>query len=136
MTVECAQCGRSFVAKRVNARFCSSSCRSRFHRNAKSSSQLREHVADKDDDLVKAVRRELEAAKALDTVAGQLALLLAAQVKHEPGARLPALVRELGRVIDEAKRAGPVIPDEVTRARRKRDEARRAAGIPPTRGPL
>lgn len=90
--------------------------------------------------LVETVRRDLEASNALDTFNGQLALELARRVANPDEPSTSALSKELRAVmalaVGAAAPAGGQTPkaetppeDEVEKARRKREEARQAAGL-------
>lgn len=133
MTVTCACCGQPFEAKRRTARFCSATCRSRARRT--SSPPVRGQ-RDKgrakpgaDSALVVAVRRELEEAGQLATVEGQLALMLAAQSATVAASALATLSVELRRLMALALARGAQPEDDVTRARRAREEKRRQLGL-------
>ncbi|WP_158546620.1 hypothetical protein, partial [Haloferax sp. Atlit-4N] len=86
------------------------------------------------------MKRDLEAANAVDTFNGQLALELARRIANPDEAAPSALSKELRAVM--ALAVGPAVPasgqapkvetppeDEVEKARRKREEARQAAGL-------
>jgi len=51
--VECLVCGKEFEATRIDAAFCSSTCRSRFHRAAKMLDKRIERAERAIDDLIK-----------------------------------------------------------------------------------
>jgi hypothetical protein len=69
---------------------------------------------------VAVVRRELEEAGALDTVDGQLALLLAASVASTTGTGLVQISAELRAAMARAVPPPPAPEDDVQRARRRR----------------
>ena len=72
----CDVCGRPYEAKRVSSRFCSGTCRKRNLRAPRP--RLAEtSPAAEDYSLLAATRAELEAAGRLDSMLGQVALLLA-----------------------------------------------------------
>lgn len=143
MDRECASCGREFVAKRSTAQYCSVTCRSRAARARKAAGASVEADAEAgkpEHSLVRAVRKELDEAEALDTVAGQLALQLARRIADPECAGVSTLSKELRALLAEARGAAPdpepgpepapvEEEDEVTRARRQREEARQAAGL-------
>ena len=91
-------------------------------------------------ELVTALRQELETAQVLDTFEGQLALELARRLVT-PGENASALADKVRAAKanalgvkpggESAGAAGESEPedDEVTRARRQREEARQAAGL-------
>lgn len=87
---------------------------------------------------MKATRQELEEANALDTVEGQIAMQLARKLTN-PDNVSPGLAKELRATLVAVKGnpapgqpgadAEPVeVEDEVTQARRAREEARQATG--------
>lgn len=137
-------CEVDFEPKRSTARFHSATCRQRAGRERKAaeSAAAADSVAktgDAEHGLVRAVRQELLDAEALDTVAGQLALQMARRIADPEAAGISTLSKELRSLLAEAKGAAPAGPepdpepveeeDEVTKARRAREEARQAAGL-------
>ena len=123
MQALCSGCGVEFEARRTTARFCSSTCRSRARRRAAAPKP------DPGSPLVAAVRREVAAAGRLHTVDGQLALLVAAQLSGEGVTGATALSRELRQLVARvcsSRTSGP--GDELSRARRRREEKARRAG--------
>ena len=145
--VTCAapDCSVEFTPKRSTAKYHSATCRQRASRDRKAAKA--EQVVPVDPDtvdaehgLVRAVRMELEAAAALDTVAGQLALQLARRIANPEEGGLSALSKELRSLLAEAKGAAalpagaaveaePEEDDEVTRVRKAREaKAAAAAG--------
>ena len=91
--------------------------------------------------LVASVREELEAAGRMDTFSGQLALQLARRLANPDESGISSLSKEL-RTVMAAALDGVTPPsaegepaaaeddeDEVTRARRQREQARQAAGL-------
>lgn len=146
MQVTCESCGEAFEAKRKTARFCGSTCRTRARRAKAAEPEIEPAGTAEgkptaglkpEDPLVTAVRKELEAAKALDSVDGQIALHLAHQVKAATGSSASTLAKELRQVLDRIAPPAPPTPagpapvkpedDEVTRARRRREEIAAAA---------
>lgn len=146
--VTCAGCGTSFEAKSARAKWCGSTCRQRDARSRKAAAANVKDEAKTDTPaehgLVKAVRKELEIAKKVETFAGQLALQLARRLANPEEPALMALSKELRAVMAEALGKAPVKSDggadadgdstaeeddEVTRARRQREDARKAAGL-------
>lgn len=89
--------------------------------------------------LVDTVRRDLAAVNAVDTFNGQLALELARRVANPDEPSTSALSKELRAVMTLAVGAAATAgqqpkaeappEDEVEKARRKREEARQAAGL-------
>lgn len=150
MEVVCSHCGRAFEAKRSTAKYCSATCRQRARRDRKAAEESVEADADAgrvEHQLVRSVRQDLEAADAVDTFNGQLALQLARRLANPDESGISALSKELRTVMaaalaalagkspepepdgdDTAADEGDDVPDEVTAARRKRDAAREAAG--------
>lgn len=142
--VTCAapDCSNEFAPQRSTARYCSATCRQRAGRARKAAASEKVTTTDPDTGeaehgLVRAVRQELERAKSLDTVAGQLALQLARRIAMPEEAGLSALSKELRSLLEEAKagqQPNPADPaptpepenDEVAKAR-KAKEAKAAA---------
>jgi hypothetical protein len=146
-------CDVDFDAKTIRARFHSSTCRTRAARARRAAEVAAETVLEPETEpsdpdtgsaehgLVKAVRKELTDAEALDTVAGQLALQVARRIAAPDGSGISALSKELRSLVAEAKGGGaqpgpepeptPAEPDEdeVAKARRLRAEQRAAAGL-------
>lgn len=146
--VECAasECSARFTPRRKDQRYCSSTCRQRGARARRHAERAAEIDAAAEADaggaeheLVKATRREL-GESGLATVNGQLALQLARRMADPQVSGFSALSKELRSLLAEAKSGAPTSPDgdaaaagaepddEVTRARRAREEAREAAG--------
>lgn len=127
-------CSQSFEAKTSRARFCSSACRGRAHRQH-SPTPAEATVTIEESNLTRVVRRELEEIGQIDGVDGQLALVIAAQLSTDNVSGFAALSAELRALLARARTladAGPV-PDEdvVAVARRARDEKRAALGLDP-----
>lgn len=136
------ECVNDFEPKRSTARFCSTTCRSRAARARKAAAESTEADTEKgkaEHALVRAVRKELKGADALDTVAGQLALQVARRIADPDASGVSVLSKELRALLAEATGAKQPTPqdeppaapgeDEVEKARRKREEARQAAGL-------
>ena len=140
--VTCQGCGEAFEARRASAKWCSDRCRKSKGRTESTEAPT---VVDPVDDepaelagLMAAVRRDLVAANALDSFNGQLALQLAKRLTDPDESGISALAKELRSVMALAVGAGaldgdpaarPEAEDEVEKARRKREEARLAAGL-------
>lgn len=135
-------CVVEFEARTVRAKYCSATCRSRAARErnaAAESSEADAKAGRAEHALVRAVRKELEAAGAFETVDGQLALQVARRIVDPDGSGVSALSKELRSLVAAAKAAGspasePVdetadqaVDDEVERARRRREEIAQAA---------
>ena len=129
MTRSCDSCGRSYMARRRSSRFCSARCRSRNAGrppelfNALNNSSGTDPVAPSP--LVESIQADLDAAGRLDTMRGQLALLLARRIGApiQSGSSTAALSRELRAVMDDAltgatKAADPVGELAVRRERK------------------
>ena len=144
-TLECGcGCG-TFVAKSPRARWKTPGCKKRAQREAErvaAGTAAGDPTAGlkPEDPLVIAVRRDLDAAKQLETVDGQIALHLAKQVKAATGTAAASLAKELRQVLDRIGATPAPTPagdqptaaegedDEVTEARRRREaKAREAA---------
>jgi len=140
--VTCAGCGETFEARRASAKWCSDRCRKS---KGRSKPVEAPPVVDAADDtppeltgLVAAVTRDLESAGALSTFNGQLALQLAKRLTDPDESGISALAKELRSVmalaVGSAAPEGGAEPkvepeDEVEKARRRREEARQAAGL-------
>lgn len=143
-------CAIEFEPKRSTAKYCSATCRQRAGRarRAPAPAPADELEAPTDPQgLVASVRADLEAAGRVKTFAGQLALQLAARLTNPEESGISSLSKELRTVMaaalegvtppsaeatpDEASKAAAPDEqdDEVTRARRQREEARQAAGL-------
>lgn len=145
-------CAVAFTPTRSTARYHSATCKKRAARARKAAEVAAEidrqaetednaGTADAEHGLVKATRLELEKADALDTVDGQIALQLARKLTDPTLAGFAGIAKELRAILRDATgaRPGPAADagesptpepedDEVTRARRAREEARQAAG--------
>jgi len=134
-----------FQPKRATAKYCSATCRQRAARQRKAAEAEAESEktagSSKEHGLVKAVRKELVQAKALDTVAGQLALAAARRIANPEESGFAAMSKELRSLLAEAKDApvpigdpppdrspAPEPDDQVAEARRARDRKRAALG--------
>lgn len=140
LTCQAPDCGVEFEA-RAGTKFHTATCRSRARRAREAAAANASDEAKTDTPaehgLVKAVRRELEQARAMDTVAGQLAMQFARQLVNPEASSLTAMSKELRALLEEAKAGAAPTPDpggtppadddEVTRARRKREEIEAAA---------
>lgn len=96
----CDECGTSYEARNSRSQFCSDACRVRKYRGAASAPG----VDGADSPLVRAVREELHAIGKVDTMLGQLALLLAGRLSAvQTPAGAASLSRELHRVVTAAQ---------------------------------
>ena len=154
--VTCAGCGVKFKAKSPRAKWHNAACRKRAQRaatKATKSAPAKKAVAKRParrdsgstsasvldrHDLVVSVRRDLETAGKLETFQGQLAVQLARRIADPNETGASPLSKELRAVMavaltvvapaaDESAEAAEH-EDEVTRARKAREEARQAAG--------
>lgn len=127
---DCEGCGDSFVPSTNRQRFHSNACRAKAYRARKAT--VVEPVDSSSSDLVRAVRRDLEAAGAIDSFAGQLALRLAAQLVAQEESGVAGLSRELRTTmtaaIEAASAPEPPEVDEVAKARTVRELKTRMAG--------
>ena len=143
LTVTCQGCGEYFEARGAKAKWCSDRCRKAKAREAQESDPV-ETPSDEhhDHELVASVRKELEAVDRLDTFAGRLALQLAKRLADPSESGISSLSKELRTVMAAAldgvtppsaegdqPAAAVEVEDEVEKARRKREEARQAAGL-------
>lgn len=123
-------CVADFEAKRATAKFCSSTCRSRANRARPARGGSVTALFGKADfrsALELRVYLQLEDAGRLDTIAGQQALTLAAQLAHPSitASGSAAVSKELSRVVDEALAGASVgEPDFVDEMRSIRDRKR------------
>jgi hypothetical protein len=127
MFVTCQVCDNEFETKSPRAKFCSSTCRSRSHRNGGTPDQVVPLAPPIDEDaepaLLVATRRELEEAGVAETALGQQAIELARRMSHPKamGLSVAPISKELRSVMVEAMKVAPVASglDEL-RARRAR----------------
>jgi hypothetical protein len=113
----CDVCGRPYEAKRVSSRFCSGTCRKRNLRAPRP--RLAEtSPAAEDYALLAATRAELEAAGRLNSMLGQVALLLAERMcEFDTGSGTAALSKELRAVMAAAVQGAPAAADPVDELR-------------------
>jgi len=127
MNRACAGCGRPYDARSARSRFCSQRCQKRAYRAGVSSLVALPRPEPGASDYERALRAELEAAGALDTFHGVLAMTLAAKFvsPYESGAGLVALSKELRAVMARVRDAdGPVDAVDEVKARRDRKSHR------------
>lgn len=130
-TCQAPDCGKTFETTSARAKFCSSTCRSRVHRNGSGVLDLPAPTVDAPGGarpLLDATRRELEEAGVADTALGQQALELARRMSdpRAMGLSVAPISKELRQVMIDAKREAPRASglDEL----RKRRDAKRNAG--------
>lgn len=127
----CAACGKTFTARRSDARYCSSNCRgvaSVERKLAGVAAKVAPPPPPKAPSVSDSVRAELDRLGLVGSVAGTAALSLAARIdaQSESGAAMAAMVRELRATMAEAS-AGAVAELDVLDELRARREARRGA---------
>lgn len=144
--VTCAGCGTQFTAKSPRAKWHSPGCKKQAQRNPPPTEAV-EPGSPEEHPIVAAVRKELVHAGKVETVDGQVALLLAGQAVAAGAANVGTLIRQMREVLDAAlgrKPGGEPAPepevadpapspaDELTKARKSREhklaQARQAAG--------
>ena len=135
MQRNCAVCNESFDAKRPQAKYCSTRCRTRASRAGLASNRNPAAVAPmvtrETSGLLDAVQAELEAAGKVNTVAGQHALELASRIVNAPGMNtgVAALSKQLQNVLAEALRgAASAQANPLDELKKRRDRKRTAAG--------
>lgn len=104
MQRQCAECGRSFEAKRPSARYCCSSCRGKASHKRKNGAEVVSlpHSDGDSSGITSAVEKQLLAAGKLDTYGGQQALFLAGRLERsviDSGSAVAALSKELDRMM-------------------------------------
>ncbi len=141
MTVkrQCGLCGAEFVAKRADAKFCSSQCRQRNFQNSvrrpapveRAGGVLPPSDQGVDCGLAATVEAQLRAVGQLHTVDGQAALGLAEHLSRDTisGAERSSMTKSLHDAMERAKRAADDdVEDELDRIR-ARAQAKRAEAI-------
>ena len=144
VTVTCVGCSKSFEAGTARAKWCSSACRKRVQRAGHAKTAQEPAAAPADDveptpsALVDEVTRELVAAGRLTSFHGQLAVQLARRLSQPDESGISSLSKELRLVMAAAlDGSAPTVAveepdepdDEITKARRSREQARQAAGF-------
>jgi hypothetical protein len=130
MQQQCASCGRDYVARRSNSRFCGDTCKKRAQRAGGAPAERSDDGPKDDGPLVLITSETLADAGVLETVAGAQSVLLARRMEsgHETGAAMAAMSKQLQALVDAAmasvKRADRM--DEV--AQRRDEKLRRARG--------
>lgn len=125
VTATCEGCGTTFEAKTARRKWCTDACKVRTQRARRSQSEQSQaeqpagtaegaptRGLKPEDPLVTAVRLELTKADAVDTVDGQIALHLAAQVKVATGSSAASLATKLREVLDRITPPAPPAPTE------------------------
>lgn len=129
--LSCESCGEEFRARRVTAKYCGPTCRSRAHRAKSEELAPVTHLPPPAEyprsELAQTVYAKLAEAERLATIEGQQAMALAAQMSR--GGLTPSgmasVSKELSRVVDLAL-AGTSKSDSVDELRAIRDRKRAA----------
>ena len=133
MTTSCAVCSTRFEAATARGRYCSDRCRQK----AKRGRDAARHASDRESGLVAKVRRDLRAAGKLDTVRGELAIVVAEQIAKPDATGVQGLAKQLDMLltalgIGEPASVAPstsVEPDLMDEIKERRErKAREAAG--------
>lgn len=137
--MSCQACGRAFEAKRHTAKFCSSACRVRAHTAAKAGRPLtpelprhREGAAvvalapmpPEVGGITAATERDLLAAKRLDTVAGQLAMMSARLLDsgvQDTMSSTAAMMRQHLATVEKALDGAETVLTPLEKIRRERE---------------
>lgn len=132
MQRECDVCGLAYTARRASSRFCGDTCGKRSQRaRAAGIPLLAATVDDREtpSELVQAVTRELEAVGRLESVAGQVALVLAERIgsRRESGAATASLARQFSATMTAALAGVDRAADPLDEIRARRD-LKRSAG--------
>lgn len=130
-TCQAPDCGKSFETTSARAKFCSSTCRSRVHRNGSGVIEIPVTPTDAPTDarpLLDATKRELEQAGVAETALGQQAIELARRMSdpRAMGLSVAPISKELRSIMADVLKAAPSASglDEL----RKRRDAKRNAG--------
>jgi hypothetical protein len=120
MTTTCEGCGAPFEAQRSTARFCSDRCRKR---TARRGGYFPAPDPVERPQLLAAIREDLVSAGLLQTVDGQVALVLAAAIEspRTTGAGVAALSRELRTVMRRVGAGSPRPWTPLDELQRRRD---------------
>lgn len=128
MTKTCP-CGKSFTAKRSDARYCSSSCRSAAHQGRLVVMPTASDPDAPDTALVAVVKADLDASGCLETPLGQAALKLAqAMGPGCPPSAMPSLAKQLASTLEAAKRGTKVSAPQALRDELARRRAAQTGG--------
>lgn len=135
MQRECESCGRSYTASRASSRFCGDTCGKRSQRARAAGIPLLAAALDGHEappsELERATIRELEAVGRLQSVAGQMAVLLARRIgsRRETGAATASLARELSATMTKALGGVANAADPLDEIRARRDRKRSAGRL-------
>ncbi len=131
MQRECDECGHCYTARRVSSRFCGDTCGKRSQRARAAGIPPRAVTVDGHEaplsELERVVARELEAVGRLESVAGQVALVLARRIgsRRESGAATASLARQFSATMDKALAGVERAADPLDEIRARRDAKRR-----------
>jgi hypothetical protein len=132
MTKTCLapDCGKSFETTSARAKFCSSTCRSRVHRNGSGVIDLppaQSAAPPAGPALLEATKRELEAAGVAETALGQQAIELARRMSdpRAMGLSVAPISKELRSIMADVLKAAPQA-SKLDELRAKRDAKRNA----------
>jgi hypothetical protein len=124
VTATCEGCGTTFEAKTARRKWCTDACKVRTQRARRSQSEHAQAPIEPagtaegaptsgltpEDPMITAVRKQLAASDAVDTVDGQIALHLAKQVKAATGSAAASLAKELHVVLERVTPTAPPPP--------------------------
>lgn len=142
VTLVCDSCSNEFEAKRSNAKFCSTKCRTRRHRQMRTkavAAERREQAVEAvkveypamSATLTRVTMDELEACGRAETPLGRLALSLALRIdtstEDESGSAMAALSKELRAALAAAVANAERADDPVDELRARREARRRGA---------
>jgi uncharacterized OB-fold protein len=132
MTRQCDVCGTTYTAKRATSRYCGATCRTRASRAGVAAAVVPVKPQPPRilvESTVDAIRAELDAANALDSAAGRIALALATLIDGSTvatGSAAATLAKECRAALAEAKQSAPqVVADPLDELEQRR--ARRGA---------
>lgn len=133
----CEACGDEFEAKRSNAKFCSTKCRNRKHRQKRTAGKPAAPIVDSDvleavsfaASVTDATQAALDSCGRAETPLGQLALRLALRVDvgEESGSAMAALSKELRATLAAATANATTSGDLVDELRARREAKRLGA---------
>jgi hypothetical protein len=132
MQRSCAVCSKPFDAFRPHAKYCGKTCGKRAQRAGLASSRGATVTPisaapriEGASDLVDAVRKTIEVAGRVNSVEGQLAIVLAEKmVGYDTGGGMAAVSRELSRVMSAVLRDEKAGDDFLDELKRRRDMKR------------
>lgn len=127
MERSCVQCGAPFTAKRVTAKYCSSTCRAAASLSAKVTAKVTALPAAGEAAVVRLTRQELESVGRLETALGSVVMELAQALSDaNPGTAAKAqIARQFQAAYEDATKGTKVQQSSVDELRARRDELRR-----------